>query len=321
MKRFDVVCLGELLVDFTPYGLSPSGMRLFEQNPGGAPGNVAAALAKLGHSVAFIGKLGDDMNGRFLRQSLIETGVDVSALLTDTYAHTSMAFVSLSPDGERDFTFIRDADTKLHADEIKREMIENSKVFHFGALSMTDAPAYSATLRALELAREAGCIISYDPNYRALLWPDKDEAVMRMRSVLSQVNILKVSEEEAALLTGKVSIEDGGRELLSQGPSCVAVTQGANGVTVFLPSGNVHTPTFPGNVVDTTGAGDAFTGGFLSQCLTLGLHPHNMTLEDARTISLFANAVATCCVARRGGIPAMPERNNVINLLSESERK
>jgi len=315
VKSFDIVCLGELLIDFTPAGLSPAGMRLFEQNAGGAPGNVAVAAARLGHTAASVGKVGGDMNGAFLRQSLEGAGVDTRWLRTDSQSSTSMAFVVLSEGGERDFSFVRDADTKLAAEEIDAGLLSSAKIFHFGSLSMTHEPAHAATLTALRLAREQGCIISYDPNYRALLWPDERTAVERMASVLDRVDILKVSEEELLLLTGESDIEAGGRILLSRGPSCVAVTQGAGGATVCLPSGCVHTKTYPGPVVDTTGAGDAFMGGFLSQLLEYGISPSEMTLEKAETVSRFAHAVATLCVSKRGGIPAMPDRAEVDNLL------
>jgi fructokinase len=315
MKPIDIVCLGELLIDFTPAGLSPAGMRLFEQNAGGAPGNVAVAMTRLGHSAAFVGKVGSDMNGIFLRRSLDGAGVDTAWLRTDPAAATSMAFVTLSEGGERGFSFVRDADTKLTADEIDAEVLSRAKIFHFGSLSLTHEPARTATLTALRLAREKGCIVSYDPNYRALLWPDEQTAADRMASVLDRVDILKVSEEELLLLTGTADIEAGGRALLSRGPSCVAVTQGAKGATVCLPSGCVHTGTFPGPVADTTGAGDAFTGGFLSQLLERGMKPGEITLELAEVMSRFAHAVATCCVSKRGGIPAMPGRSEVDNLL------
>jgi len=292
-------------------------MLLFEQNAGGAPANVAAALAKLGRSVAFIGKSGCDMNGVFLRRSLEEAGVDTRGLLSCSDVNTSMAFVTLSPEGERDFSFIRDADTKIQIDEVNRDMILQSRVFHFGSLSMTHDPARQTTLQALCWAREAGCIVSYDPNYRALLWPDPATAAKIMSSVVPQVDILKVSEDELVLMTGHNDLETGGKELLRRGPVCVAVTQGSNGATVFLPSGFVQTPTYPGQVIDTTGAGDAFMGGFLSQCLTRGIHPRDMSIDEAREISMFAHAVATCCVAARGGIPAMPSLETVQKLLAQ----
>ncbi len=312
MKQFDIVCLGELLVDFTPFGRSPAGMLLFEQNAGGATANVAVSLSRLGRPAAFIGKIGCDMNGKFLRRTLDEAGVNTSGLLSDPSKHTSMAFVTLSPEGERDFSFVRDADTQLRADELDSVMVERSRIFHFGSLSMTHEPSREATLCALRLAREAGLIISYDPNYRAPLWPDSQTAVRQISTVLPYVDILKVSDEEVFLLTGETDIKAGGRKLLLGGPSCVAVTQGSGGATVCLPSGCIHTPTHPGPVVDTTGAGDAFMGGFLSGLLDRGLHPRSIKPDDAKEISLFAHAVATRCVAARGGIPAMPSREEAL---------
>lgn len=312
MKKFDVTCFGEILIDFTPFGTSPAGMRLFEQNPGGAPGNVAVALARLGHSSAFIGKIGSDSNGTFLRQSLDGAGVDTAGLMTDPGVNTSMAFVTLSDAGERDFSFVRDADTRLTIEELGEN---DCKIFHFGSLSMTHQPARDATWEALHRARTGGAIISYDPNYRPLLWNDQETAVRSMVSVLDRVDVLKVSEEEVALLTGEADPERGGRILLGRGPSCVAVTRGERGAILCHKWGAVHIKAFPATVADTTGAGDAFMGGLLSGLLTRNLHPADMTEHDAREIGRFANAVAACCVAARGGIPAMPTIERVTRLL------
>ena len=176
---FSVSALGELLIDFTDAGTSAGGQRLFERNAGGAPANVLVALEKLGHKTAFLGKVGCDMHGEFLRATLEEQGIDTTGLISDPDAFTTLAFVALSPDGEREFSFARKpgADTRITEGELARDVIAASKVFHVGSLSLTDEPARSATLAALEAARAAGCTLSYDPTYRATLWPSVEAAV------------------------------------------------------------------------------------------------------------------------------------------------
>ncbi|MDR0249278.1 MAG: carbohydrate kinase [Oscillospiraceae bacterium] len=313
MDTAEVVCFGEVLVDFTPAGLSGAGMRLFEQNAGGAPANVAAALAKLGRRAAFAGKVGRDMHGDFLRRALLQCGVDVANLAADPREPTSMAFVALSDEGERGFSFMRGADAKLPA--LSARALRGVKVFHFGSLSMTSIAARAATQKTVRLARKAGCVISFDPNYRAMLWPSERAAALCISSALGQTDILKVSEEEALLLTGIGDAEGAGKALLSRGPCCVCVTLGARGALLCRPGFCLHTPTYPGPVTDTTGAGDAFTAGFLRGLLARGLRPQNITEPLARELCAFAHAAATLCVAKRGGIPAMPGLEDVTALM------
>lgn len=192
---FDVAALGELLIDFTPCGKSPSGMRMFEQNPGGAPANVLCALANLGLKTAFIGKVGQDMHGDFLREILNSKGVYTTGLVQDSSAFTTLAFVELSESGERSFSFARKpgADTCLKTNDLNIDILKNTKVFHFGSLSLTDEPVHSATLSAVEIAKSSGAIISYDPNYRAPLWNTREKAMARMRNVLPLVDVIKIS--------------------------------------------------------------------------------------------------------------------------------
>jgi fructokinase len=312
---FDLAALGEVLIDWTPAGLSPAGMRLFEQNPGGAPANVAVALANLGMKSAFIGKVGADMHGDFLRAVLTDKGVDVTGLLRDEQVFTTLAFVALTKTGERTFSFARKpgADTCLRPDELPVRILSRCRVFHFGSLSLTDEPARSATLEAIRLAKAAGAAIAYDPNYRAPLWKDRSCAIEQMRAVLSSVDYLKVSEEEAALLAGKEAVQEAARLLLAQGITGVVVTLGKEGAYAAIRNKTgvyalmVPAPHVP--VLDTTGAGDAFWGGFLYRLLEVELALKEDTL---RSCIEYANAAGAFCVQRRGAIPALPKRNDIV---------
>lgn len=314
---YDVTALGEVLIDFTEAGVSDGGQRLFEQNPGGAPANVLVALQHLGLSTAFIGKVGTDMHGEFLRQTLEREGVDCTGLVADPDAFTTLAFVALAPTGERTFSFARKpgADTQLTADELARDVIAASKVFHVGSLSLTDEPARSATLAAIACAREAGCTLSYDPNYRANLWPDPETAAEQMRSVVPSMDLVKISDEECALMTGCSDPAQAADALLAQGAKVVAVTLGGSGAYVRCADGGREVPGFPASVVDTTGAGDSFWGGFLAAFVESGKKPAEVTVEDAAGFARMGNAVASLCVRGRGGIPSMPMRAAVDELL------
>ena len=304
----DVTALGEILIDFTPCGTSPAGQRVFEQNPGGAPANVLACLNKCGKKTAFIGKVGDDMHGQFLVDVLKNSGIGTEGVIVDSSVFTTLAFVDLSDSGERSFSFARKpgADTCLTKDELKEDLIRDSKVFHIGSLSLTAEPAKGTTFKALEIAKEAGCILSYDPNYRAPLWDSKEAAIEGMRSVVSYMDVMKISDEETALLTDIVEPEGAAKALVAQGVSVVAVTLGADGALVCTKDGSTVVPGFKANMVDTTGAGDSFWGGFLNCLLESGKRPDELTLDEVATFAKYGNAVASLCVEKRGAIPAMP---------------
>ena len=301
---FDIVALGELLIDFTYQGKSENGMSLFEQNPGGAPTNLLCTVASLGLSTAFIGKVGKDMHGDFLRNVLEEKGVDTSGLISAEDVFTTLAFVELSETGERRFSFARKpgADTCLTSGEVKQELLRDCRVFHFGSLSLTDEPSRSATLEAVEIAKKAGAIISYDPNYRAPLWESKNIASQRMRSVLHFVDIVKISDEETELMTGEASPEAAAECLLQKGISCVVVTLGNRGAYAAVKGKAIHVPAPKVKVVDTTGAGDAFWGAFLYKLVVSGLRPEGLGEKELEDFAGFANSVAAQCVQQRGGI-------------------
>ena len=310
---FDVTTLGELLIDFTPCGKSEAGMRLFEQNPGGAPGNVLAALNKCGLKTAFLGKIGNDMHGQFLKETLENAGICTDGLIVDDSVFTTLAFVALNDAGERSFSFARKpgADTMIRPEEVSEEILKDSRIFHVGSLSLTDEPAKSATLYALKKAKEFGCTISYDPNYRAALWSSKDAAISGMREVLPFVDVMKMSDEETELLTGIKEPAEAAAYLVEHGIPLVAVTLGAEGAYVCTKEGGQVVPGFKSQVVDTTGAGDSFWGGFLYMLVKSGKKPAEVTLSEAASFARFANALASLCVQKRGGIPAMPELGEI----------
>ena len=315
---FDVTALGEILIDFTPCGRSEAGQRIFEQNPGGAPANVLTCLSKFGRKTAFIGKVGADMHGAFLKSVLEDNQICTDGLVTDDEVFTTLAFVALSDTGERSFSFARKpgADTCLIQGELKEELIRDSRVFHIGSLSLTAEPACGTTFKALEIAKESGCIVSYDPNYRAPLWDSKAAAIAGMRSVLSYVNVMKLSDEETELLTDKKDPKEAAEVLLKKGVAVVAVTLGADGALVCTKEGHMKVPGYKADMIDTTGAGDSFWGGFLHKLLESGKRPEDVTLEEAVAFARYGNAVASLCVEKRGAIPAMPTLEEISSRLS-----
>lgn len=322
MMMFDVTALGETLIDFTEAGVSAdTGMALFARNPGGAPANVAAAVSRLGGASAFIGRVGDDMHGRFLIDTLRAIGVDTQGVQVDPDAFTTLAFVSLSPSGERAFSFARKpgADTRLTEADLPEQVLEGSRILHFGSLSLTDEPARTATHTAVRRARAAGAIIAYDPNDRPLLWRDRAQARDAMRAVLPAVDVIKLSDEETALLTDAADPAEAAARLTAQGVGCVVVTLGAQGALVRTAADGrtVTVPGFRAKVVDTTGAGDSFWGGFLYCLARSGKRPQALTSDEAAQFARFGNAVAALNVSGRGAIPAMPTMEAVNAKLAE----
>ena len=306
---FDIVSIGELLVDFTESGTSGAGMRLFEQNAGGAVTNMLAAASCCGARTAFIGKVGEDMHGHFLKSAMEGAGVDMTHLIFTPEAFTTLAFVALNSNGERAFSFARKpgADTCISEDELPRDVLAQTRVLHTGSLSLTDEPSRTATYRAIELARAAGAVITYDPNYRASLWHSKAQAVEGMRSLVKTAQIMKLSDEETALLTDSGDPAEASARLVQAGVSVVAVTLGASGALIRVGGETRMVPGFASKVVDTTGAGDAFFGGFVYRFLQYEKRPEALSLDEACVCARFGNAVASLCVERRGGIPAMPD--------------
>ncbi len=317
-KTVDIVALGELLIDFTEAGYSAGGRRLFEQNPGGAPANLLTAASHMGYRTSFIGKVGADMHGELLKQTLEAEQIATDALIMDENYFTTLAFVAINDNGEREFSFARKpgADTQLKKSELDSSLLENCKIFHFGSLSLTADPSREATLEAVRIAKQAGALISYDPNYRAPLWKDRQTAVEGMKSVIPQVDVMKVSDEEALLLTGAPDYETAADLLLAMGPQLVAVTLGKDGVLLAASEKKEVISGFKVEAVDTTGAGDSFWGGFLSGLLALGKRPAELSWDEIRDCALQGNAVAALCVQKRGGILAIPTLQEVQELLN-----
>ena len=315
---YDVIALGELLIDFAPQSKNEMGYPVLAANPGGAPGNFLAALAKYGCRTAMIGKVGDDNFGKLLIGTVKEAGVDTSRIIADPDVFTTLAFVSLDASGNRDFSFARKpgADTCLTPEEVDESLFADARIFHFGTLSLTNEPAASATRRAVELAKAHGLLISLDPNLRKPLWKREEDAKAAIEWSLRQADIIKISDEEIEWLWG-ISPEEGAQKLLREyGASLVYATLGPKGchaatknhtVTVQSPSG-IH-------VVDTTGAGDIFGGSAMSRFIRCGKSPADLTEEDLRQIVRFACTAASLSTQKHGGITSIPDCEAVEQLL------
>jgi fructokinase len=311
---FDVAALGELLIDFTPYGVSEAGNNLFERNPGGAPANVLVALSKLGKKSAFLGMVGKDQFGIFLRDVLNNNNVDTAGLVLNNKVNTTLAFVHLNEKGDRSFSFYRNpgADMMISESDINYEVIKNSKIFHYGSLSLTDEPARSATLAALKCAKENELVISYDPNLRPPLWKSLDAAKEMINLGMEFADILKVSEEELEFITGIKDFEEGTQVLLNRGVSLVFVTLGEKGCFYRYKGGTGHVAAFRVNAVDTTGAGDGFLGAVLSKLANKSLAKINeMSKDELEGIIKFGNAVGALATTKKGAIPAMPSMEQI----------
>ena len=308
----DITAVGEILIDLTQSGVNELGIPVFAANPGGAPANLAVAAARLGASTAFIGKVGTDSFGTFLRNTLTENKVDVSGMVTDPHNRTTLAVVALDKFGERTFSFYRDpsADVNLRAEEISEEQLKNTKFLHFGSVSLTTDPARGATLYAAETAKMHGAIISYDPNYRASLWSDEATAIERMLEPLGLVDVLKVSDEELPLLTGTTDLEAGSKILADKGIRLVLVTLGANGAFYRFDGKTGHVPGVKVKVGDTNGAGDTFFGATLAQLAKYD-RLDDITTDALEQIISVSNKAASITTSRHGAIPAMPSFEEV----------
>ena len=317
---FDVTALGELLIDFAPKDTNEAGYPVLSANPGGAPGNFLAALNKYGCSTAMIGKVGEDMFGRLLLGTLREAGIETRGIVVDPDQFTTMAFVSLDASGNRDFSFARKpgADTCLRADELDEALITDSRVFHFGTLSLTDDPAREATHRAVALAKQHGRLVSVDPNLRKPLWPTMDAAKKAIEWSLHQADIVKIGDEEIEFLWG-ISPEAGAQKLLSEyGASLVYATLGPKGCHVANKNGcaTVASPTGI-KVIDTTGAGDIFGGSAMSRFLKTGKAPGELSVDELTAVTRFACTAASLSTQKHGGISSVPEIAEVEARLAE----
>ena len=317
--KFDVTALGELLIDFTENGLSGQGNTLFEANPGGAPCNVLAMLKKLDRSCAFVGKVGDDMFGHLLRDVAAEAGICMDYLLTDKDARTTLAFVKTFSNGDRDVSFYRNpgADMMLREDELPLDLIANSRIFHFGTLSMTHEGVRNATCKAIDYARASGAILSFDPNLRPPLWDSPDEAKKQIEYGLARCDVLKIADNELEFMTGETNFDKGAAILRAKHPNIrlFNVTAGAEGSYSYYEDKRVFVPSCKlGGVIETTGAGDTFCASVLNFVLDHGLD--GLTEADLTEMLRFANTAAYLVTTRKGAIRSMPERAEVEALLN-----
>ncbi len=320
MAAYDVVALGELLIDFTESGLSGSGNKLLEANPGGAPCNVLSMLQKLGKRTAFIGKVGQDAFGDLLEDTLTEAGIATQGLRRDRDVHTTLAFVHTMAGGERSFSFYRNpgADMRLAEDDLDDGLLSSCRIFHFGTLSLTDEPCRKATQTAVSRAKQAGALISFDPNLRESLWSSLDRAKEEIAWGLSQCDILKISDNELAFMTGTEDFDEGARLILRDYPQIrlLNVTAGENGSLSYYGSLCCRVDVFNVPAVEKTGAGDTFCACALNYVLEHGLE--NLSAENLREMLTFANAAAALIIQRKGALKVMPSKEEIQQLLQRN---
>lgn len=317
-KKYDVIALGELLIDFTMNGQSEQGNNMFEACPGGAPCNVLALLNKMGKKTAFIGKVGKDQFGALLRDTITEAGIDASNLMVDENVNTTLAFVHTFPDGDREFSFYRNpgADMMLTADEANPEVVKDTKVFHFGTLSMTHEGVREATKKAVETAKANGCLVSFDPNLRPPLWSSLDLAKEQMEYGFGKCDILKISDNEIQFVSGKEDYDEGIAYLQeTYNIPLILLTMGKDGSRAYYKDMRVERPGFSVKAIETTGAGDTFCGSSLNYLVDHDFE--NLTEEQLGEMLTFANAAAALVTTKKGAIKAMPVKEEVLELIQK----
>lgn len=313
MKNFDVVALGELLIDFTENGVSGQGNTIYEANPGGAPCNVLSMLNKVGRKTAFIGKVGEDIFGNKLKATLDEVGIDISNLILDKEVRTTLAFVETFPDGDRDFSFYRNpgADMMLKEEDLHEELLKDTKIFHFGTLSMTHDGVRAATKKAIDVAKESGAVISFDPNLREPLWKSLDDAKEQVAYGLSKCDVLKISDNEIQWFTGEEDFDAGIGKLKEQYDiPLIVLSMGKDGSRAYYKGLRVEVaPFLQESTIETTGAGDTFGACCLHSVLEYGLD--DLDEEKLKKMLTFANAAASIITTRKGALRVMPEMAEV----------
>ena len=316
-KTIDVTALGELLIDFTESGTSTQGNPVLEANPGGAPCNVLAMLEKLGKKAAFIGKVGNDMFGTQLKNAVEEVNIDTRNLVIDKEVHTTLAFVHTYPDGDRDFSFYRNpgADMMLTRDEVQEDLIRDSRIFHFGTLSSTHESVREATRYAIDVAKEAGCIVSFDPNLRPPLWKSLEDARAEIEYGLGKCDILKISDNEVEFLFGTTDYDKGAALLKEKyNIPLILITMGKDGSRAYYKDLRVEAaPFLQEHTIETTGAGDTFCASSLNYILEHGLD--NLTAENLKELLTFANAAASLITTRKGALRVMPAKEEVLDFI------
>ncbi len=317
-RKYDVIAMGELLIDFTMNGHSGQGNNLFEACPGGAPCNVLALLNKMGKKTAFVGKVGRDQFGTLLKDTITEAGIDASRLVVDENVNTTLAFVHTFSDGDREFSFYRNpgADMMLCEDEVDAGFIGQAAIFHFGTLSMTHDGVRAATKKAVKAAKEGGCLISFDPNLRPPLWSSLDLAKEQMEYGFSVCDILKISDNEIQFFSGKDDYDEGIAYLQEKYHiPLILLTMGKHGSRAYYKGMRVECAGFSVETIETTGAGDTFGGSSLNYILE---HDFNrLTEEQLKEMLTFANASAAIVTTRKGAIKAMPTREEVNRLIEQ----
>ena len=321
-RNYDVTSLGELLIDFTENGTSAQGNPIMEANPGGAPCNVLAMLERLGKKTAFIGKVGKDMFGNQLKAAVEEVGIDTRALIMDEEVHTTLAFVHTYPDGDRDFSFYRNpgADMMLTMDEVPDDLIRDSRIFHFGTLSSTHEGVREATRHAIEVAKEAGCIITFDPNLRPPLWKSLEDARVEIEYGLTKCDVLKISDNEVEFLFNTTDY-DKGAALIEEKYHIplVLITMGKDGSRAYYKERRVEcAPFLQEHTIETTGAGDTFCASILNYVLDHGLE--DLSDENLMEMLTFANAGASLITTRKGALRVMPTREEVEEFIAKNGR-
>ena len=314
-KKLDVIALGELLIDFTMNGESEQGNNMFEACPGGAPCNVLAMLNKLGKKTAFLGKVGTDQFGVLLKNTLDEAGIGTSSLQMDEKVNTTLAFVHTYPDGDREFSFYRNpgADMMLTEEEIDPEFLKQSKIFHFGTLSMTHEGVREATKKALHIAKENDLLISFDPNLRPPLWNSLDLAKEQMEYGCGFCDILKISDNEVQFISGKEDYDEGVHYLQEKFHiPLILLTLGKDGSRAYYKDMRVERKGFKMDTIETTGAGDTFCGSALNFILEYGLD--NLTEDNLGEMLTFANAAAALITTRKGAIRSMPKKEEILKI-------
>ncbi len=317
-----VCTFGECLIDFTPVGLSDQGNIMFERNPGGAPANVAVQLARLGVNAKFIGKVGNDLFGDFLKATLRKEGVDISSMVTSSRYKTTLAFVQLDEKGERSFCFYRNpgADITMESRDVDFNTLQDCSVFHFGSVSLTHNPVRTATLEAAKYARKRGCLISYDPNLRLPLWNSAKDAKETILNAMELCDILKISDEELAFLAPGYHEEEGVRMLQKRYHlSLVMLTKGAKGCAALAKDEWIEASGMKAECVDTTGAGDAFFGGFLAEFVRRDKPLADLNKEELLAMMRFANACGAIAVRSKGAIPSLARRKEVEAFLNQQK--
>ncbi len=317
----DVISLGEALIDFPALesGKSLAEVKGFKKVAGGATANVSVGVCKLGRSSSFLGRVGDDYFGYFLRDTIKKSGVDVSQMQFDKKARTTLAFFSIPTPNTREFLFYRNpgADMMLDASQFDRDFVKSAKVFHFGSVSLIDEPSRSSTMEAVGLAKNGGAIVSYDPNLRMGLWPDEKTAKQQIEKPLNIVDILKVNDEELEFITGERDFEKGMEKLLSYGPRLVVLTLGKEGSYYKTAHLFGKFNAFSVDTVDATGCGDSFVAGIICGMLENSLEKLLIEREILQSVLRFASAAAAITSTRKGVIDALPRRKKVLDFLKD----